>query len=591
MKMKLRKNALLVCAMGSLVAAPVISVVINQPTANAVQTQLQPMMSLGASLNAQQAEQTKALLGANQVAVAKTLYIDGPTINRYLNDGSNASTGVFSSALIQPLPAGSGVQVQVVTPQNILLVKPTTYQNAAITSGAKDVLIKIATVTPVTGEGALTGVYALLEQAGVKVDKQAILVAEKEIKIVEEAKKSTEITENQINKLIAEVKTEVTNLVSSGNAVDGNEVVKKVLANNPSIKLPQSTFEVLKKLALDYARTEVAKHTDTVKQIEKSIDLSEKYPYAVDLKQFGDNINFVPKSGYGHPADINVSMTDSKLSYNRGESVAPFKMENIKTQTIDVLNADGTSRPVKVNTVLRVANFEKGGENLAGDIYVYVNLDNQLALATPDYTGGTAAYQEYIVGQLPAPAAPAETTEMATQAAETTQAEETTEAATQAEETIEAATEAEETTEAMTAAPETTAEEKIDAPYAVDMNLVHDQAFFKLEGMNIPKEIEFYKGISTMIMNNYYGGKFEGNTKVKTIPTKEIRVFSADTKDVRTVSVNTMIEIEPKDGGVEKLTMYLFVNKDNKVSLATPNFAGNVTDDQKDVMLEYIQAD
>ncbi|MBS4462482.1 MULTISPECIES: DUF1002 domain-containing protein [unclassified Facklamia] len=575
--MKFKKSALLVCALSGLVAAPVLTAVVNHSTVYA-QTQVQPMLSLGASLNVQQADQTKALLGANSVALAKTIYVDGPTINRYLNDGSNINTAVYSSALIQPLPAGSGVQVQVVTPQNILLVKPTTYQNAAITSGAKDVLIKIATVTPVTGEGALTGVYALLEQAGIKVDKQAIVVAEKEIKIVEDAKKSTDITDNQINKLIAEIKTEVTNLVSSGNAVDGNEVVKKVLANNPTIKLPASTFEVLKQLALDYARTEVAKHTDTIKQIQKSIDVSENHPYAVDLSQYGDRVGFVAKSGSGYPSDIVVSLSEGKISYERGTAVGHFTAENISTRAIDVLNPDGTTRQVNVNTILHVPVSGLG--DLSGDIFVFVNRDNQLALATPDYSGSTAVYLEYVVGELPvqaapvessetvAPVAPAETTETPAVPAETTEMPVTSE----------------------TNEPVATTE-VVDAPYAVDMDLVHDQGFFKREGMNIPEEIEYYKGISTLIMNNYYGGHFEGKAELHTIPTKEIRVFSHETNEIRTVSVNTMLEITPTDGGVERMMFYLFVNRDNKVSLATPNFAGNVEPDQTDVMLEYVQED
>ena len=35
--------------------------------------------------------------------------------------------------------------------------------------------------------------------------------------------------------------------------------------------------------------------------------------------------------------------------------------------------------------------------------------------------------------------------------------------------------------------------------------------------------------------------------------------------------------------------LYTYSTKNGSISLITPNYAGNVTDDQKDVMLEVIQ--
>ncbi|OSH10215.1 lipoprotein [Enterococcus faecalis] len=80
---------------------------------------------------------------------------------------------------------------------------------------------------------------------------------------------------------------------------------------------------------------------------------------------------------------------------------------------------------------------------------------------------------------------------------------------------------------------------------------------------------------------------------INTIPTKEIRIFSAADNSIRTVKVNTELilgtNISSNDEQNRSGTLYLFNNKNGSISLITPNYAGNVTDDQKDVMLEVIQ--
>lgn len=283
-----KSKKLVIALVASLAIAPIATFVPTQ-SAVAVQQQVQSesLVSLGGSLNAQQAEQTKQLLGASNVAADKIIYVDGNTINRFLQDGSNASTSVYSSALIEKQAPGFGVQVQIVTPQNITLVKPVTYQNAAITSGAKDVLIKIATVTPVTGEGALAGVYALLEKSGVQVDQKAVKVAEKEIKIVEDVKQTAQTTQtadnqvsdNQVNKIISDIKKEVTINVTNNTEVNVTQIVQNVVNNNTEINLTQENVAQLQEFASEFAQTEAAKDEATITQLEKSIELNLDRPW------------------------------------------------------------------------------------------------------------------------------------------------------------------------------------------------------------------------------------------------------------------------------------------------------------------------
>ena len=253
-------------------------------TQQIVQAQQQKLLSLGGSLDPQQQELTKSLLGANGV---NPLMVTGDVINQYLHDGSNAGTTVYSSAYIEKQAAGYGVQVQIVTPQNITLVSPTTYQNAAITSGAKDVLIKIATVSPVTGEGALAGVYALLAQSGVKVDQQAVQVAEKEVKTVTVIKEETKLSDTQVNQIISEIKKEVTTQVAQNNGTVNNQqaetivnnVVNNITNNNTTVNISDSAKKELAQVAEEFAKTDAAKDKDTIKQLEQSVDNELNAPW------------------------------------------------------------------------------------------------------------------------------------------------------------------------------------------------------------------------------------------------------------------------------------------------------------------------
>lgn len=295
----MKKNKGLITVMALMTMSPLaLPIVQNTPTVNAQvqQVQRQGQLALGASLSAAQAQQTIALLGAGNVTPQNTIYVDGTMINRYLNDGSNASTGVFSSAYIQPQAPGYGVQVQIVTPGNITAVSTTTYQNAAITAGAKDAIIKIGTITPVTGEGALTGLYALLEQTGVKLNPQNVQTAQSEITVVNKVKDQSKLSDEDVNKIITEIKKEVitqtqqqqqqgkqvntteivnnvvNNVVNNTNINgDGNTVVNNNDVNTP-IEIDNDTKQALEQYAENFAQTDAAKDEGVIQQLEASMN-------------------------------------------------------------------------------------------------------------------------------------------------------------------------------------------------------------------------------------------------------------------------------------------------------------------------------
>jgi len=141
-------------------------------------------------------------------------------------------------------------------------------------------------------------------------------------------------------------------------------------------------------------------------------------------------------------------------------------------------------------------------------------------------------------------------------------------------------------------------------PYAVDLSSLNNPLVFNFKGMNVPTSItlENLNSTPTATFRTKLFGAENGQVKeainkyelsINTIPTKEIRIFSADDNSIRTVKVNTELilgtNISSNDEQNRSGTLYLFNNKNGSISLITPNYAGNVTDDQKDVMLEVIQ--
>ena len=237
----------------------------------AVQTQQQQgmqLVSLGASLTQQQAQQTLQLLGAGHVPASSITYIDGNMVNRYLNDGSNESTTVLSSAYISEMPAGYGVRVNVVTPQNITLVSSTTYQNAAITAGIANAQLNIATVAPVTGEGALVGIYALLEDQG-SLNQADAQTAQREIQVINNITETTEINNTQINQIVAVIKTNIVQNNVQNVDIDINQIVQQI-AQEYNIT-DQAIIDQLIQIAEEFNSTEASKEEETAAQIENSI--------------------------------------------------------------------------------------------------------------------------------------------------------------------------------------------------------------------------------------------------------------------------------------------------------------------------------
>ncbi|HEM2769687.1 TPA: DUF1002 domain-containing protein [Streptococcus suis] len=277
------KKRLIVCFIGVLFisVAPIFPIQSNQVRLVYAETGkkkvlTKPHMSLGESLAEEQKIETKRLLGDSQISEKQVISVTGKMVSKYTGS-ADSDAKIYSSAFIKPLEKGSGVQVEIVTPDKITMISAATYQNAAITSGVSDILIRIASVETVTGEGALAGVYALLEQAGIAVDQTTVQMSQAEMSLIEKIKAETTLSDDETNKLIAELKKTITSNLVKKKAIT-EEWLQKCLDDicaSYNVTFSDGLKTEIISWLKSYSKTDVAKSTKTVKQLEQSILTTE----------------------------------------------------------------------------------------------------------------------------------------------------------------------------------------------------------------------------------------------------------------------------------------------------------------------------
>ncbi|HFC9196484.1 hypothetical protein [Enterococcus lactis] len=134
-----------------------------------------------------------------------------------------------------------------------------------------------------------------------------------------------------------------------------------------------------------------------------------------------------------------------------------------------------------------------------------------------------------------------------------------------------------------------------DFPYAVDPGRFNTATTFQFRGANVPASVtlENNNGQMTMTSTPKSGGEATVYTAtIETIPTTSIRIFSYAGNAVRTVKVNTKINLLNKLSSANTADQsgpfYVFENSNGGLSLITPNYAGNIYVDQTDIMLEAV---
>lgn len=239
----------------------------------------------GADLTEDQKERTRDLLDVKNGT--KTYNINVKDVSDYTGTQYD---NIKSSAIIKPKKFYKhGVDVDIVTPDNITQVSKESYINASITSGIKDVDIKIASVEPVTGDGALTGIYEALEQQGFEVNEDDAKNATEEIndlsQIDQNHRDDEDYSDEKMNNAVADMKGQVADKKHGNEKVDEqavrdivDETLKEkglddVLNDNEKIKVENIVINASNSKVMKEDPKSVSDQTSQLKnKLSKSID-------------------------------------------------------------------------------------------------------------------------------------------------------------------------------------------------------------------------------------------------------------------------------------------------------------------------------
>lgn len=232
----------------------------------------EPRMAIGSSVSSDNIPATKRLLGNESLSDSKVISITGDMLATYVPE-ADRSLDIVSSVYIQPMSKGYGVKVEIVTPDTITKVSSSTYENAVITSGASDVLVRIGAVSSSTGESALAGIYALLNQYGIAITNDVVSASQNEVKIVQSLKDEAKLSDAQANRWLGKLKKSATKKgIKDGSLSDDNlkGLIDKAVTKD-KLSLSQTLQDLILAWLKAYMNTDVAKSKRTIRQLEKSI--------------------------------------------------------------------------------------------------------------------------------------------------------------------------------------------------------------------------------------------------------------------------------------------------------------------------------
>lgn len=231
----------------------------------------QSEIALGSSLSQSQRDEVLSYFG--ELGNDNFITIDGNKVNEHLNNGSDNSVGIFSSAKVEFKNSGYGVHVYIVTPENITKVSENMYRNAAIVAGVNNVDIQIAAPQAVTGEGALAGVYEIFAQHGMVLDSSAIQLGEKQVQLEQFLAENTSLSTSQISKLITKLNLAVVTLLEEKSEFNKDEIITIVenLVKGDNYDFNNDVMEQLIQHALSFSQSDVAKDPETKKALESAL--------------------------------------------------------------------------------------------------------------------------------------------------------------------------------------------------------------------------------------------------------------------------------------------------------------------------------
>ncbi|MCL1950243.1 MAG: DUF1002 domain-containing protein [Turicibacter sp.] len=236
--MKLKHLVAGIIAAFTLGAAPLAQASGTQTAAPVDELWGNPIMAFGSSLSDTQFQE---MLHTFQVTEDEVDLVNvmGTDVVRLLGVG-NPNVQMFSSALIRGGERGSGIVVNILTPENITRVTRNQYANAMITAGVSDAIVDVAAPFPVTGESALAGIFKAYEDRGIELEQDRMAVAQEELetttRIAEDYAGHEDFESENLDHALIDIKSTLAEIKESTGSIASEEevaaVVQAALADN-----------------------------------------------------------------------------------------------------------------------------------------------------------------------------------------------------------------------------------------------------------------------------------------------------------------------------------------------------------------------
>lgn len=286
----------------------------------------------------------KTLSENNVLNDAHKSIINANDIYKILGIPDLNDTNVHSSVALAPAKKGTGVLVNINSykgKNNITMITAQQYALAAELAGVNDVIITVTADQPISGQGALSGLYLALQQDGINISQQNIMAANQVI----------EATQNTVIQNAKDIDY-------SGKLNSAIATTAKEIAISPNIQIN----DIQQQLKNNLSKNGILKQTNNKSQ-----------------NQIAMALNLVNQTKYAHTDYFKQSMNKASHNLNNSQTnnmaqLSDYKDANFKEKIIGYYNKTkqwvlthlGQNKPVIKNSSKNISNLqqEKNSTNI-----------------------------------------------------------------------------------------------------------------------------------------------------------------------------------------------------------------------------------
>ncbi|WP_085993954.1 DUF1002 domain-containing protein [Oceanobacillus senegalensis] len=201
-----------------------------------------PIVVYGGTLSEAQREEVRELLEVTNMENVIEYDVTGEDIANYIN--GDIHSNMYSSAKIVRQEEGTGLNINIVTPENITEVTSDMYANALLTAGVENATVDVASPVRVSGHSALTGIYKAYDAEGEELDKERMELANEELDVATDlVNEDKGITQEKVSQLLTEIKQTIAEQ-NPATREDVEQIVSEQL-ENVGISLSEADRQML----------------------------------------------------------------------------------------------------------------------------------------------------------------------------------------------------------------------------------------------------------------------------------------------------------------------------------------------------------